>query len=103
MQPYLFPYLGYYQLVHAVDGFVFYDDVQFTKGGWINRNRILLEGRAHRFTVPCRRASHEDRIRDVVHLADGEWTQGFLGLLRHAYFRAPQYEALLELVGEVFR
>jgi hypothetical protein len=42
MQPYLFPYLGYFQLVAAVDKFVFYDDVNYIKNGWINRNRLLL-------------------------------------------------------------
>lgn len=44
MQPYFFPYLGYFQLVQAVDDFVFYDDVMFIKKGWINRNRILMQG-----------------------------------------------------------
>ena len=41
MQPYFFPYIGYFQLMKAVDCFVFYDDAQFMKGGWVNRNRIL--------------------------------------------------------------
>ena len=44
MQPYVFPYLGYYQLLHAADRFVLFDDVNFIKKGWINRNRILLNG-----------------------------------------------------------
>jgi hypothetical protein len=52
MQPYLFPYLGYFQLVHASDKFVFYDDVNFIKNGWINRNRFLFDGQARHFTVP---------------------------------------------------
>ncbi len=44
MQPYFFPYIGYWQLIHAVDRFVIYDDVNYIKGGWINRNRILING-----------------------------------------------------------
>ena len=46
MQPYIFPYLGYFQLLGAVDKFVVYDNIQYTKKGWINRNRILHNGRA---------------------------------------------------------
>lgn len=52
MQPYLFPYLGYYQLMSSVDKFIIYDDVSYIKNGWINRNRILVNGNAHYFTVP---------------------------------------------------
>jgi hypothetical protein len=44
MQPYLFPYIGYFQLMNAVDEFIIYDNIQFTKKGWINRNRILVNG-----------------------------------------------------------
>ena len=50
MQPYLFPYLGYFQLIHAADAFVIHDDVQYSKGGWINRNRVLVDGKDHLFT-----------------------------------------------------
>ena len=52
MQPYLFPYIGYFQLLDAADRFVVYDDVQFIKGGWINRNRLLVNGQPWLFTVP---------------------------------------------------
>ena len=65
MQPYLFPYIGYFQLLAQVDRFVFYDDVNFIKNGWINRNRLLLEGEPRYFTVPLRDASLFRKIRDV--------------------------------------
>ncbi len=52
MQPYLFPYIGYYQLAGAVDHLVFLDDVTFIKQGWINRNQVLVNGEASMFTVP---------------------------------------------------
>lgn len=52
MQPYLFPYIGYWQLVNAVDKFVVLDDVNFIKRGFINRNRILINGKSYLFTVP---------------------------------------------------
>jgi len=57
MQPYLFPYIGYFQLVNAVDTFVFYDDVNFIKAGWINRNNILINGKRKLITVPCKKIS----------------------------------------------
>jgi hypothetical protein len=52
MQPYFFPYIGYFQLLQASEKFVFYDDVNFIKGGWINRNRILISGSARYITIP---------------------------------------------------
>ena len=57
MQPYFFPYLGYFKLINAVDKFVIYDDVEFTKKGWINRNRLLYSNRITNFTVPIKKSS----------------------------------------------
>ena len=65
MQPYVFPYLGYYQLLHAADRFVLFDDVNFIKKGWINRNRILLNGQPYTFTIP---------VQDVSQKYDGHLT-----------------------------
>ena len=53
MQPYFFPYIGYWQLINAVDKFVIYDDVNFIKGGWINRNKILVNGQARYINCRC--------------------------------------------------
>jgi hypothetical protein len=66
MQPYLFPYLGYFQLIEAADKFVIYDDVAFIKQGWINRNQILLHGRPHLFSVPLQSASSHVLIRETA-------------------------------------
>jgi hypothetical protein len=52
MQPYFFPYLGYFHLIDAVDCFVVLDDVDYAKNGWINRNRILINSEVSWFTVP---------------------------------------------------
>ncbi len=56
MQPYLLPYLGYWQLMASADLFVLYDDVQYVRGSWMNRNRILVDGRPAWFTLPVARA-----------------------------------------------
>ena len=55
MQPYFFPYIGYWQLIHAVDRFVIYDDVNYINKGWINRNRLLINGVPTYMTVPLDR------------------------------------------------
>jgi hypothetical protein len=55
MQPYLFPYIGYWQCIAAVDQYVVYDDVNYIKNGWINRNRILVNGKAKVFTTGNKR------------------------------------------------
>ena len=57
MQPYFFPYIGYFQLIHAVDRFVIYDNIEYTKKGWINRNRILNNGSIKTITLPIKKAS----------------------------------------------
>ena len=65
MQPYIFPYIGYMNLVQAANIFVFYDDVNFKKSGWVNRNRILLDGSPFTFTVPLESASSFRFISDT--------------------------------------
>ena len=65
MQPYLFPYIGYFQLLNAVDIFVLFDDVNYINRGWINRNRILLNGKPHLFTIPLHKASQNKLINEI--------------------------------------
>ena len=65
MQPYILPYLGYMQLMNTVDTFVFYDDVAFINRGWVNRNRLLVNGKEHLFTVPLRDASQNKLICEI--------------------------------------
>ena len=65
MQPYFFPYLGYWQLLSAVDKYVVYDDVAYIKGGWINRNNILLNGKSHLITLPLEQASSFKYINEI--------------------------------------
>jgi len=103
MQPYLFPYIGYYQLMHAVDRFVVYDDVTFIKQGWINRNRLLSNGRAVYFTVPLRRHSTDALIRDVE-INDSHkplWRVRLLKTFANVYRRAPLFERVYPLVERV--
>lgn len=91
MQPYFLPYLGYFQLIAAVDKFVVLDDVNFIQRGWINRNRILVNGAPHLFTLPLRGASQNRLICDLELVDDDLWREKFLRSLRQAYGRAPCY------------
>jgi hypothetical protein len=103
MQPYLFPYLGYFQLIAAVDKFVIYDDVAFIKQGWVNRNHILLQGKPHLFTVPLQGASSNKTIRDTlvsVHEYP-RWKDKFLKTIALAYAKAPHYEVTRALLSRV--
>jgi len=90
MQPYFFPYLGYFQLIHASERFVFYDDVNFIKNGWINRNRFLFEGAPRYFTIPLAGASPFTLIRDIrVQPSDQPWRRKLVETMRVAYKGAP--------------
>jgi WbqC-like protein family len=103
MQPYLFPYIGYYQLIHAVDRFVVADDVAFIKQGWINRNRLLVNGAAAYFTVPVRRHPADALIRDVE-IDDGARQRRGAALLKtiaNFYRRAPAFDGVYPLVERV--
>ena len=103
MQPYLFPYVGYYQLLQAVDQFVFFDDVHFIKKGWIHRNAVLLQGERYRFTVPLLKASQNKRIQETqLHPEEyPRWGQKFLKTLHQGYRSAPFFEEVYALVRRV--
>jgi hypothetical protein len=73
MQPYFFPYIGYYQLIHAVDKFVILDDVYYIKGGWVNRNIIPICAKAHWVTVPLQTASQNRLINETLIAGDNGW------------------------------
>lgn len=94
MQPYVFPYLGYFQLLQAADRFVLFDDVNFIKKGWINRNRILLNGAPWTFTIPIKDQSQNRTILDSMIADDASWKRKLLTNLGHAYRKAPHFDAI---------
>ncbi len=95
MQPYFFPYLGYFDLLNSVDLFVVYDTVQFIKQGWLGRNRILHPSRTgwQYIYVPLNRASFHSSYRTpILHIrvaSDRPWKQHILGQLAHYRKYAP--------------
>lgn len=100
MQPYLLPYIGYFQLIRAVDVFVVYDNIKYTKKGWINRNRFLQNGADALFSVPLRKDSDFLDIRERQVAPDFNRAK-LLNTLREAYRRAPFFDPAFALVERV--
>lgn len=100
MQPYIFPYLGYFQLINAVDKFVFYDDVNFIKGGWISRNHILLNGNKNLFTIPLKGASSFQTINETLIHSElyFKWKKKFLKSLEQSYKKAPYFDIVYSMI-----
>ncbi|SOE60564.1 WbqC-like protein family protein [Burkholderia sp. YR290] len=97
MQPYLLPYIGYFQLINAVDLFVVYDNIKYTKSGWFNRNRFLLNGSDAYFTVPLQKDS--DSLDVVQRQIAPTFDQSkFVNQLSEAYRKAPHYEQGVSLL-----
>lgn len=103
MQPYIFPYIGYFQLIKAVDTFVFYDDVNFIKQGWINRNQILINGKANLFTIPLKKASSFNLINETLinESLFTKWKKKFLRKIEQSYSKAPFFEEYYPVVCKV--
>lgn len=97
MQPYFFPYLGYWQLLAAVDTFVILDDVNYINRGWINRNRIAINGEPSWLTVPLQGASQNKHICDIDIAPDDGWKKRLHRTLATAYAKAPHSANTLAL------
>lgn len=101
MQPYFFPYLGYFQLIAAVDHFIVWDDVQYINRGWVNRNRILLNGEPAYITLALEKAPQTANINER-RIADSKATATkILGQLHAAYRKAPHYAETRQLVEDI--
>lgn len=99
MQPYLFPYIGYYQLVFNSDKFVFYDDVTFIKGGYINRNNILSSGKPNRFSLPVLKQSSNKNINELFF--DNN-VKKILKTISQSYSKAPYFSEVYPILVGVF-
>ena len=100
MQPYFLPYIGYFQLINMVDHFVIYDNIQYTKKGWINRNRFLQNGKDYLFSIPLKKDS------DFLNVTDRKLDNNFdkvklLNKIKGAYSKAPHYNTAYPIIEEV--
>ncbi len=103
MQPYFIPYIGYWQLLNAVDQYVIYDDVNFIKGGWINRNRILVNKTPQYFNIPMMGASPNKRINEVRVNNDQNIINKNLRIVEAAYGKAPYFAEVFPMVEAMLR
>ena len=101
MQPYFFPYIGYWQSINAVDKYVIYDDVNFIKGGWINRNKILVNGNAKIINLKMNGASPNKLINEVKVANDKIYNKKLLKTIGHSYSKAPYYKDVYTLIEEI--
>ncbi len=101
MQPYLFPYLGYLQLIDTSDLFVVRDNVAYSKNGWVNRNRILVNGKPHWLTLPVEHDSHALPINRRNYIFDEKNPLRVLRSVESAYRRAPQFGAVHALLEDI--
>lgn len=101
MQPYFFPYVGYYQLANLVDKFIFFDDVNYIRRGWVNRNRILISGAEKYITIPVLYAEVNAKINEIKISNDLDWRRKILQQLAHSYKKAPYYKQAFGVVERV--
>ncbi|MGE7689372.1 WbqC family protein [Lysinibacillus sp. NPDC097214] len=99
MQPYFFPYLGYYQLINSVDEFVVFDNAQYVRRSWMNRNRILNDHKESSFvTVPVSKAPRETKIKDIIINNNTNWQEKIFHQLLY-YKNAPYYNNVLDFLN----
>ena len=103
MQPYLLPHIGYFALIDYADEWIFFDDVQYIRRGWVNRNRILKPtGDWQYITVPVQKHSRETPIKDVLVSRGGDWRKRILGQLEHYRKNAVNFEVVRDFLCEAF-
>ncbi|HEY0562445.1 MAG TPA: WbqC family protein [Methylophilus sp.] len=100
MQPYFLPYIGYFQLMAAVDVFVLYDNIKYTKKGWINRNRFLKNGQDAVFSLPLKSDSDSLNI-DAREVSAAFTPSELLNQWRNAYRKAPYFDEVLPVLESI--
>ncbi len=101
MQPYFMPYIGYFQLINAVDKFVIYDDVNYINRGWVNRNKVLINGKSSMITVPLKEASQNKLINEIEVYSNEKWKQKMLKTIELAYKKAPHLNLVYPLLNKI--
>lgn len=101
MQPYFLPYIGYWQLMRAVDKYVIYDDVNFIKGGWINRNRILMNNEIKMINIQMNGASPNKLINEVETFGNAIYNKKLLKTIESCYKRAPYYSNAFQIIEKI--
>lgn len=101
MQPYFLPYIGYFQLINTVDKFVILDDVNFINKGWINRNRILVNGQSQLITIPLIEASQNKHISEIELVIDLKWKEKLLKTIEFNYKKAQYFKDVYPIIESI--
>ncbi len=102
MQPYFFPYIGYFQLIKAVDTFILYDQVQYIKKGWINRNRIIEVNRADRIiSVPVKHIAVTQLIAETEIDNCVKWQHQMIKIIEFNYKRSPFFDEIFTFIKSI--
>lgn len=100
MQPYFLPYIGYFQLLNAVDKYVIYDNIQYTKKGWINRNRILQNGKDVMITIPLEKDSDYMDVKDRK-ISGGFDKKKLINQIKESYRKAPCFNTVMPVIEDI--
>lgn len=101
MQPYFFPYLGYYSLIKNSDKFILFDTVQFIRHGWIDRNRILKPGEGFQYiAVPLVKKALCTEIREMEIKNNVDWREKLIRQLEHYKKRAPFFRETIKVIED---
>lgn len=102
MQPYFMPYIGYFQLINAVDKYVICDDVNYIKGGFVNRNRILINGQPSYINVPLKNVSQFKHINEIELSDDKSMFDKQLKTIARTYRKAPYFKEVYDILENIF-
>ncbi len=103
MQPYFLPYIGYFQLIKSVDQFVIFDDVNYIKKGWINRNSILVNGQPNLFSIGLKDMSQNKLINEITIDSQSEWNKNLLKTIAFSYKRAPFFSEIFPVIEDILQ
>ena len=98
MQPYFLPYIGYWQLIHAVDKFVILDDVQYITKGWVNRNKIIVNGKENWITIPLKNANRNRMINEIEICDKSLWLPKFERSIKYNFKNSIFFKEIYELI-----
>ncbi len=101
MQPYFFPYIGYWQLIYAVDEFIILDDVNYINRGWINRNRIIRDNKEYYLINPIEQRSQNKYINELNFVNNSKSIKNMERTIQYSYRKAPYLDSSMKVISNI--
>ena len=98
IQPYFLPYIGYFALINAVEKFIYLDDVQYMRRGWVNRNRMKIVNKWQYFSIPIKKTALTSNINEIYITDDKKYIEKLKESIRHSYSKTPYYRDIIKLL-----